>query len=91
MKIPPDLLDTLRDAIAPLDTPALRHAYLTGQFSNADRCKDVNLRYRWDLFFASKEAMQAVYTETQFGRSGFTDAHIDTALRKLVPPLKGTP
>src|SRR3954462_15411700 len=53
-KIAGDQLATLRAGVAPLDTPDNRAAYREGRFARADRTPDVDMRYRWDLYWASR-------------------------------------
>lgn len=71
--------DALRKAIEPLDTQERRDAYRRGEFPRADRCKDRNMRYRWDLLYASG-VLLTLY-------ENLDDSHIDTALRAIVKPL----
>ena len=46
MKVPPATLEAMRDAIAPLDTPTVRGAYLRGEFPRAELVKDLDRQYR---------------------------------------------
>lgn len=80
MKVSSEHVTALRDAIAPLDTDFTRAAYRTGQFPRAELVKDLDMRYRWDLFYAVK-GVQIV------GAGRYMDAHIDTALRSIIAPL----
>jgi hypothetical protein len=70
----------MRERIAPLDTPERRAVYIAGEFPRADAVKDLDVRYRWDLFYAVK-GFEII------GAGEFTSDHIDTALRRIVPPL----
>lgn len=80
-KIQGEDLQKLRDAIAPLDSTEIREAYRTGAFPRSELVKDLNVRYRWDLFWAVKGYQL-------FGHGhDYTSAHIDTALRGIVPAL----
>lgn len=81
MKITPDQLATMRGLIEPLDTDARREAYRDGNFPRSWAVKDLNTRYRWDLFYAAKVPRAML--------EGLYDAHIDTALRRIVPPITG--
>lgn len=72
--------DAVRAVIVPLDTAERRERYRTGDFPRADRVKDLDMRYRWDLFHAA-DAWKLID-----GR-GYADTHIDTALRRIVGPL----
>lgn len=84
MKVSPEAFKRLQAAVEPLDTPERRARYLAGDFVNADRCKDLNMRYRWDLFWLVDR--DAVFKEEL---KDLNDDHIDTALRRAVPPLRG--
>ena len=83
MKLDRDTLDRMRDAIAPLDTPQTRERYRAGDFPRADAVRDLDKRYRWDLFSA------AGGYRTLPDDDDIIDAHIYTALRRIVPSLNG--
>ena len=72
----------LKAAIEPLDTPERRERYRTGQFERADKVVDLNVRYRWDLLW-EVGGVRKVTGVASF----YKDAHIDTALRRIVAPL----
>jgi hypothetical protein len=88
MKIKPEHLEALKQALTPHDTSERRELYKAGKFYRAAFCKDINKRYRWDLLYASN-----LKIGDGIGMSGLplyaylTDEHIDTALRHLVPSL----
>lgn len=89
MKITPTDLQILKDKLLPLDTEHRREMYRSGHFPRSEHCKDVNKRYRWDLLYVS-----GIKIGDGVGMQGdvnlyayMTDAHIDTALRNLIPPL----
>lgn len=79
MRISTVELETLRERITPQDTPERRAHYLRGDFPRSERVQDLDRRYRWDLLWASGG--------TGGLAQGLADAHIDTALRRIVPPL----
>lgn len=84
MKIKPEHLAAMKEAISPLDTAERRQAYRDGNFPRADKVKDLNKRYRWDLLWA------ADFTRLIIASDVYTyanDTHIDTALRSIVPKL----
>lgn len=83
MKITAEHLANLAQAIEPLDTPERRTAYRSGDFPRADAVKDLDKRYRWDLFWA---AWDAAGQSPDF-LAQYNDSHIDTALRRIVPVL----
>ena len=76
-------LRALQDKISKLDNEETREAYRGGHFPRSEKVQDINKRYRWDLLWASgaREVVYAIYDR------GGHDAHIDTALRKIVNPL----
>lgn len=79
-KIGPATVQAARELIQPLDTDLRRETYRQGLFHNADKTKDLDRRYRWDLLWAS-----GAYTILSEG--DVNDSHIDTALRKIVEAL----
>ena len=85
MKVQKTDLNAMTEAIKPLDTPERRERYILGNFPRADRVKDLNKRYRWDLWWDTDES------RTLFLGQGIHDAHIDTALRRIVPVLEAKP
>lgn len=82
MKITPTALASLTSAIEPLDTTERRERYLAGDFPRADAVKDLNMRYRWDIYWV---AQADPTTRTDVGP--LNTEHIDTALRRIVPAL----
>ena len=88
MKLTLAQIEAMRERIAPLDTAETRQAYREGRFPRADRVRDLDMRYRWDLYHAARgwEVL-----DRSIGGEGadLTDAHIDTGLRRIVPPLGG--
>lgn len=83
MKMAQPDFQKLQAAIAPLDTLARREAYRNGEFPRAEMVNDLNVRYRWDLFWAVG-GMRGVIPDVMHD---YKDAHIDTALRRIVPNL----
>lgn len=79
MKMTAVHLTELAEKITPLDTDERREQYRQGLFPRADRVKDLDQRYRWDL----------LWDACAFGSdwSDYKDSHIDTALRSIVRPL----
>jgi hypothetical protein len=49
------------------------------------------MRYRWDLFFDSGARHILYDMNCPVDPHSLTDAHIDTALRRIVPNLKERP
>jgi len=80
MRIDRDTFDRLRAAIEPLDTVAVRGGYVSPV-----RVRDGDKAYRWALLWAAVDTGAITYGVLH----GYNDAHIDTALRRIVPPLGG--
>ena len=81
MKIRPTDLEAMRTAVTALDTTQNRQDYRDGRFPRADKVKNLDRRYQWDLLHASGLDIRAMYDY-------LTDVHIDSALRAIVPPLE---
>lgn len=84
MKIKPEHLATLKAAIQPLDTAERRNLYLEGRFPHADKVRDLNKRYRWDLLHAAGLTSWLCDTLYRYAH----DDHVDSALRSIVKDLK---
>jgi len=89
LKIKQRDLEILQAAIAPLDTTERRAAYISGKFPYAERCRNRDMRYRWDLLYATR-----IRIGDGAGMSGdlnlysyLCDTHIDAALRSFIKPL----
>ena len=78
-KINGDMLEALRAKISPLDTEIRRNIYRSGLFPKSDMVKDLDRRYRFDLFYVARgyEVLDGY----------FLDSHIETALKTIVPSL----
>ena len=81
MKVSPKDLDNLIFALAPIDTVESRDRFRAAVASGQIKIiSDMDKRYRWNLFHFVCDA--------GFRFAGdYMDAHIDTALRRAVPPL----
>ena len=86
MKLTPVQVEAMRERIAPLDTAERRQAYREGRFPRAEAVKDLDMRYRWDLYHAARVA-DVFHTGIGGEDAGLPDAHIDTGLRRIVPAL----
>lgn len=85
MKIEPTDLESLAAMVKPSDTPAIRAQYIAGDFPRADRVKDLNKRFRWDLLWMGDGATRRAWFDRVYKYAN--DDHIDTALRSIVPVL----
>lgn len=86
MKVTKEHVAAMRAAISQLDCHAARKPYKDGTFPRADVCKDVNMRYRWDLLWAARTSYPSQIIPVL--DAGYKDAHIDTALRSIVLDVK---
>lgn len=84
MKIKPEHLAWLKAGIEPLDTAERRNLYLEGRFPNADKVRELNKRYRWDLLHAAGLTGWLCDTLYRYAH----DDHVDSALRSIVKDLK---
>jgi len=84
MKIKPEHLAWLKAGIEPLDTAERRCLYLESKFPNADKVRDLNKRYRWDLLHAAGLTDWLCDTLYRYAH----DDHVDSALRSIVKDLK---
>ena len=84
MKMTAVLFDWLRAEIERHDTAARRAAYREGRYPRADRTKDLNMRYRWDLLWVAHGQMPDTLRREL---NELHDTHIDTALRRIVAQL----
>jgi len=84
MKVTPEHLAMIREAVAPLDTEDTRARYRAGEFPRAAAVQDLNKRYRWDVLHASSSRNGLIRT---LYAAGYNDAHIYTALRAVVADL----
>jgi hypothetical protein len=82
MKVTSIDLDRLIFAIAPFDTLEVRARFAEAAASGKLRYVDLDARYRWYIF---NRAWDAGFRFPE--GSDYKTAHIDTALRKAIPPL----
>jgi hypothetical protein len=93
VKVTPEHLEQIRGAIAALlakieaergvDEEALRQTYRDRRIPRAEGIKDIDRRFRWDLYWGAARLAGGLPDSTD----GYSDAHIDTALRSIVAPL----
>ena len=89
-----EVFDRIANAIKGVDIPERREVY-TEAFKNGTLiCQDVNRRYRWDCFVIADRKNGNTLLDVNPGEcdlnkrhGGINDAHIDTALRKIVHDL----
>ena len=85
MKMKTEHLDTLRKLVNDVDTAERRSRYASGDFPNASAVKDLDKRYRWDLFYATPQDVRGELVSELY--QYLNDAHIDTALKSIVPNI----
>ncbi len=86
MKFPADKFEQLKTWIESAETDEIREAYRSGNIPRADAVKDINKRYRWDLYWHVLNQHDRDHTWREF-TSELNDSHIDTALKRIVRPL----
>jgi hypothetical protein len=87
MKMKPEDLAELKAKVQPHDTPDMRAIYRSGKFPRAELVKDLNKRFRWDLFWMVPDrAWASLWTARVYDYCN--DDHIDTALRSFIPSLE---
>jgi hypothetical protein len=81
MKMNSKVYAALQEALAPLDTAQRRETYAIGDYPRAAGVKDLDTRYRWDLFY------MAGGFRLLDEQPDLTQSHIDTALRRMIAPI----
>jgi hypothetical protein len=84
MKVSPEHFEAMKAAIEPLDLPEYRDRYKRRDIARNDYVQDINKRYRWDLYWFAARKGYSMPDST----NGYNMAHIDTALRKIVPDIE---
>lgn len=83
-------LEPLRQELQPyvnqLNTTANRRRYIAGDFPRADKCKDVNKRFRWDILWAIPSRIRQPIHE-QARELGGNDKHLDSLLKSMIHDL----
>jgi hypothetical protein len=82
MKVTIEHFSILQGAISPIDSEQLRNDYRAGNFVRSHLVSDLDVRYRWDLFWRVKNT-----TAANFPTADYATAHIDTVLRNIVAAL----
>lgn len=79
-------LERIAESVHPLDTDDMRAKYKARDIPRGHLVKDIDVRYRWDLFWAAggSDILNRMVLD---GVAGVKDAHVDTALRSIVPAL----
>jgi hypothetical protein len=86
MKASPEFRTALDAAIAPYDIEENRARYRAGDFPRSERTKDLNKRYRWDLFWMASTNDNRSLSELA-RIEDLNDDHIDTVLKSLIASL----
>lgn len=85
MKVSQRDIERLTEAVADIDTPERRAHYRdSGQYGPYGwwtLVKDVDKRYRWDVYWIAYDRGFRFETE------GLLDEHVDTALRWAITPV----
>ena len=90
MKIPATILEKYTIEIKQLlsEHPYYTKAYVADIAKQKDqKVKDIDLRYRWDLFWFASSAMRKRGEHVDIYGLGCDDSHIDTMLRSIMRDL----
>jgi len=90
MKFSQAHVQILKDRMLPLINDKVIDSYQSGKFRGAEKVKDLNKRFRWDVFYASGTRIgDGVGISSNCGIEGdYNDIHIDTALRSFIPKIE---
>jgi len=88
MKASPELLADVTWEIDNVlrGNPTARDDYRAGRFPRSDATKDLDMRFRWDLYWAIPSWIRQPLQDRMDGE-GLTNIHCDTMLRAAVMPL----
>jgi hypothetical protein len=86
MKMTAEHQTALVRAITLLNTPTLQAEYRSGNFPRSASVKDLNKRYRWDLFHMALQTSPNTDLLNEL-YDYLNDTHIETILRSAVNPL----
>lgn len=86
LKIDRASFETLAEVVGPWDTEEHREMYRTGQFPRAEHTRDLDMRYRWDLYWAARSGLPEGFRSGLYD-AGVNDNHFDSALKRIVPKL----
>lgn len=87
-RITGEAFERLRLEVSRHDHEQTRAKYRAGDIARIETVKDIDMRYRWDVFhFANRISGYELGDMLK----PYTFDHIDTALRKIVPPLEVMP
>lgn len=75
-------LEILTNTVQSFDTEAMREIYRARDFPRSAAVKDLNKRYRWDLFYLACRVGLRQKLE-----GDYFDDHIYTALKSAIPDL----
>lgn len=89
MKMTPEDFALLKKGIDNIlkDSPNAVEQYETGQFGNSEKVKDLQKRFCWDLFYASGVKIGDGIGIVGDINGDYTNAHIETALRRICPKV----
>lgn len=80
-----DFKTKLATLVAQYDNEANRTRYRNRDIPRADAVKDINKRYRWDIWYVVTRRNREFFDAVQ--EVNPSDSHIDTLLRSVIPTL----
>jgi hypothetical protein len=81
MRFTKQIIEQIAKLIEPHDTNERRASYINGNIQRYELVKDINRRYRFDLYYALS-AWRAIPDGFEY-----TDEHLYTALKTFIPDL----
>jgi hypothetical protein len=88
MKMAKETFEKIKAGIEPLLTADRIARYETGDFKTSEKTKDLNVRFRWDMFWLARSIARQSGDDWAPLLADLLDEHIDTALRRIVPPIE---
>lgn len=86
MKASPALIERVSHLLADRDIDEDVLVYSRGLFKNADKVKDINTRFRHDMFYACARKDPALYDAVN--AEGLADTHIATMMGAVLPRIE---
>lgn len=77
----------LQPYVDALNNATNRARYISGDFPRADKVKDLDMRFRFDILWAIPSNVRVLLLD-DIRLAGGTDTHINSLLASMIPTLK---
>ena len=84
LKLAP-LAEIIKPYVDQLNTEKNRQAYRDGLFPRADKVKDLNQRFRFDILYALPSDVRKDFYDKAYKLGN--DTHVNSLLKSLIPDL----